>query len=164
MFRQLAKRVRDRIGLISQRNGRPRPVDPTLALAKNYDELLRLAQQIESHAEKAPYPHVAEKLRRIAREKRELAGSMKEKLAAWERNAGEPASAVKSGKNHWERMVLDLDDQKALEEGLIQLGDAVAEHDPQLSRMLRDIAVAQNPHKEDFLDLIARADPQAHQY
>lgn len=164
MFRQLVKKVREKIGLGPARDGRPGPFDPALALAKNYGELLRLARQIESHAEKAPYPHVAEKLRRIAREKQELASAMREKLAPWQNTTAEPPSTVKSGKNHWERMVQDLEDQRALDEGLIEAGSVLAARNPELSRVLRDIVAAQAAHREEFLDLIARADPQAHQY
>lgn len=164
MLEQLLKKVREKIGLGPARDGRPGPSDPALALAKNYGELLRLARQIESHAEKAPYPHIADKLRRIAREKRELAAVMREKLAAWETTIAEPPSAVKSGINHWERMNQDLEDQRALDEECIQAGSALATSNPELDRVLRDIVAAQASHKEEFLDLIARADPQAHQY
>lgn len=164
MLQQLIKKARERIGFGLPRDGRPGPADPILRLTKYYGELLRLEQQIESHAERAPYPHVAEKLRRIAREKRELASTMRGKIPALEKYAGEPPSTIKSGKNHWERMVQDLEDQKALDEGLTGPGETLAGHDPELSRVLLDIVAAQASHKDDFRDLIARSDPQAYQY
>ena len=45
------------------------PVDVLLLL---HQRISRLAEQIQSHADFAPYPQVAERLRRVATEKRDL--------------------------------------------------------------------------------------------
>ena len=51
------------------------PVDVFLLV---YQRISRLAQQIETHAEIAPYPQVAEQLRRLAAEKRDINNRLKE--------------------------------------------------------------------------------------
>jgi hypothetical protein len=106
---------------------------------------------------------MAEILRQIAREKKASANALKEKIPALEKTEV-PHLAIRAGKNHWERMVQDLEDQKAFEENFLQLADLMAEERPEISRLLREIVSTQAPHKEKFLDLIARADPQAHLY
>lgn len=144
-------------------NGNLQVSGPIKALRITYHELLRLADQFQAHAEKAPYPHVAAGLQQIAIEKRQSANTLREKIrdigGGWE----EPRLDIKSGKNHWERMVRDLEDQRALETGIVDQALLLAADAPEISNLLRQIAAAQEPHKETLLDLVARADPQATQ-
>jgi len=78
-------------------------------------------------------------------------------------NPGEPRADIKSGKNHWERMVLDLEDHREVETSLLDQAGRLAEQAPQVSDVLRKIVASEAEHKEALLDLIARADPQANQ-
>lgn len=133
------------------------------ALKSCYQKLLCLADQIDTHAEKAPYPHVTEYLRKLAQEKRESAKILRQRIAYLLTDADEPKPTIKSGINHWERMVQDLADQKDLEVSFLQLADLLGEERPEISSLLRELVAAQAPHKERLLDLIARADPQAYQ-
>lgn len=54
--------------------------DPVGILKIDYRDQLRLSEQIHAHAERAPYPHVAQRLRQIALEKRKSADVLKEKI------------------------------------------------------------------------------------
>ncbi|MBI2998176.1 MAG: hypothetical protein HYY46_06930 [Deltaproteobacteria bacterium] len=163
MIRELLKKLRAKLKFGSTEDGRLKSVDPSAALKINYRDLLQLAKQIESHAERAPYPHVAEILRQMAREKQASANALKEKIPALQETEV-PHLAISTGKNHWERMVQDLEDQKVFEENFLQLANFIAEERPEISHFLREIVIRQAPHKEKLLDLIARADPQAHLY
>ncbi len=139
--------------------GTPENGNPSLGIT--YRHLLRLADQILAHAEKAPYPHVAERLRHIALEKQKGANLLKDKLGSGAEKYSEPPLQAKSGKNHWERMVMDLEDQKALETELLQQATVLSAHAPGTSNLLLKIAAEQAAHKETLLDFVARADPQA---
>ena len=163
MIQELLKKLRAKLKVGSTENGRSKPVDPSAALRINYRDLLRLAKQIESHAERAPYPHMAEILRQIAREKKASANALEEEIPALQETEV-PHLAIRAGKNHWERMVQDLEDQKVFEENFLQQADLMAEEQPEISHLLREIVSMQAPHKEKLLDLIARADPQAYLY
>jgi len=160
---ELLKKMRAIFKPASRENGKPDLLDPVQALRAGYHDLCRLAEQIQSHAERAPYPHVANRLRQIASEKRISAGILREKILNLGAAPEEPKLNLKSGKNHWERMVQDLDDQKALETDLSERAFRLAEQAPEISDFLRAVVAAQLPHKEALLDLIARADPQADQ-
>lgn len=163
MILELVKKMQAIFKPASRENGKPKLLDPVEILRAGYHDLWRLAEQIHSHAERAPYPHVANHLRQIATEKRISASAMREKILNLGGKAEEPKLDLKSGKNHWARMARDLEDQKALENDLLERAVRLAEEAPEISDLLKGIVAAQLPHKEALLDLIARADPQADQ-
>jgi rubrerythrin len=144
-------------------NGESARSDPIDIVKRSYYRLCVLAKQLDDHAEKAPYPQVAARLRQMAVEKRASADRLRERIvrlgAALEETSGE----IRSAKNHWERVVQDLQDQKSLEAKLFDETALLAEERPELAELLRDVAASQRPHTETLLDLVARADPQADQ-
>jgi hypothetical protein len=94
----------------SENNGTVR--DPAEALKRVYRAQLRLAEQIKTHAQGAPYPHVAESLRRVADEKLLSCETLKQtlmKLGSYVE--AKPTLTIKAGRNHWERMAQDVNDQ-----------------------------------------------------
>ena len=145
------------------RNGKSKSADPVDILIESYRDLCSLAAQISRHAEKAPYPHMARLLRRLAQEKQSSADLLRDKLLGAGTRLEEMAFEIKSGKNHWERMAQDLNDHRALETRLLERATLIGEQAPETAEFLRRIAAAQRPHMEALLDLIARADPQADQ-
>lgn len=144
-------------------DGKTKGLDPAEILRIDYRALRRLAEQIGAHAERAPYPHVAQRLRQIAFEKQKSATLLKEKILSLGCELEESQPIIKSGKNHWERMVQDLEDQKTLETSVLERAVRLADESPEISDLLRKVVAAQLPHKEILLDLAARADPQATQ-
>lgn len=158
---ELLHKIRAILNPRTAENGRPDVKNPQKALAIAYGQLLRLADQIESHAGKAPYPHVAARLRHIAVEKQNSANTLRERISDAGGELKELRPEIKSGKNHWERMVLDIEDQKMLEAQLLDEALLLASDAPETSNLLRKIAFEQVPHREMLLDLVARADPQA---
>jgi hypothetical protein len=58
-------------------DNRTRDLEPLEAVLLVYQQNSRLADQIESHAELAPYPQVAQRLRRIAAEKRDVGNRLR---------------------------------------------------------------------------------------
>jgi hypothetical protein len=124
--------------------------------------ILNLAHQIEAHAAGAPYPHIMQRLRRIATEKLDSAkrlATVIEKLGGKPRlSAGEP----KAGKNHWERLNLDFQDQIALHDLLFTLELKMGETSD-IAKMIQELRSRQRSHRQILLDLSAIADPQATQ-
>lgn len=144
-------------------NGKTKGLDPVEILRADYHDLRRLAEQIAIHAERAPYPHIAQRLRQIASEKQKGATILKEKVLSLKGGLEESPPVLKSGKNHWKRMVQDLEDQKTLENSFSEQAVRLADEVPAISDLLRRVIAAQSPHKDILLDLVARADPQAEQ-
>ncbi len=131
-------------------------------LREIFRDLSYLAEQIHTHAEMAPYPNIAQQLRQIAMEKRETVNTMKEKISGL-LVPDESQLNLRSGKNHWERMVQDLEDQKTLENKIVIQAASLADEAPELSDLLKGIKAGQLSHKDTLLDLVVRADPQADQ-
>jgi hypothetical protein len=163
MFRQLCDRLLTILRPATAKNGKAKVLPPVEALTTGYNDLWRLTEQIKVHAERAPYPHVAARLRQMAAEKERLTAALREKILGMGGVLKEPRAALKPGKNHWERMVQDLEDQKSLEAFLLEHATLLADEAPEVGDLLSRVAADQSPHREILLDLIARADPQAEQ-
>jgi hypothetical protein len=135
---------------------------PVEGLAHAYELIFKLANQIEVHAAGAPYPHIRQTLHGIANQKFDSAKKLQtltEKLGEKPRLAvGEP----KTGKNHWERLNLDLQDQIALDDFLFTV-ELKSEETPEIAKMIRELRSSQRSHRQILLDLVAIADPQATQ-
>jgi hypothetical protein len=142
-------------------NGRVDSNDPLENLQDSYRELRRLAAQVADHAARAPYSGVAERLKRIAAEKQASADLLRDKLVAAYRSPDQTALEIESGGNHWERMGRDLNDHSVLETRLLERAARIEEKSSDIAELLRQVARVNSHHVRDFMDLIARADPQA---
>ncbi len=147
----------------SKGNGNSEPSDVVAILNEDYQILNRLARQIISHAERAPYPFVAQLLQRIALEKQKSAGALKSKILHLGGKPEESDLKLHSGKNHWARIAQDIKDQKELEVRLIENASLLAVESPEITDLLRQIVSGEISHRETLQDLGARADPQADQ-
>lgn len=144
-------------------NGRAASDDPLDILKESYSDLSLLAAQVSNHAARAPYPGVAERLRRIAEEKQSSADLIRSRLLAAHQTLDEVSLDIKSAGNHWERMAQDLSDHSALETRFLERAARLDEKDPDSADLLRQIVQSHGNHLKAFMDLIARADPQAQQ-
>jgi bacterioferritin (cytochrome b1) len=160
---EILDRLQKFFSVSSKGNGDRDPTDVVDILTEEYQNLIRLARQITSHAERAPYPFVAQLLQRIALEKQKSASALKDKILHLGGRPEEPDLKLHSGKNHWARIVQDLKDQKDLEDRLIDDASRLALKSPEITELLRQIVTGESSHRETLQDLAARADPQANQ-
>jgi rubrerythrin len=137
-----------------------KPVD---VLQLMHQRIVQLARQIESHAELAPYPQVAEILRQIADEKRNSGRRLKEIIEKLHGSIKEGSQRSHTGKNHWQRLIRDLEEQKALDDLLFRYEFTLTRQAPELAAFLRDLKRIHEKHSRSLTQLIAVADPQANQ-
>jgi len=128
-----------------------------------HQRLAKLAAQIRSHAGNAPYSQIAAELHRIATEKQSDADELKKRVINYGGRTRDPTTSSASGKNHWERMVLDLGDQKSLEDFLQQQQARFASAEPEIIQILTGLEARQVSHRKALAKLVAIADPQATQ-
>jgi rubrerythrin len=128
-----------------------------------HQRVSQLAQQIESHAELAPYPQVAERLRRIASEKRDSGNRLKQIIEKLHGAVTEGSQPSTTGKNHWQRLIRDLEDQKALDDLLSRYEFIVTRQVPELADFLQELKTIHETHRRSLTQLTAVADPQASQ-
>ncbi len=156
-------RVRSLFGASSKRNGDRETLDVIGTLIDDYHGLRRLARQIEAHAESAPYPYITERLKQIALEKDEEAGVLSERIIKLGGQPNEVGLDLHSGKNHWARMVQDIEDEKELEDRFLDDALRLGSEAPEIGDLLRQLVAGKAFHREALQDLIVKADPQAFQ-
>ena len=143
----------------------PRPrmrIDSVTALVKDYQDLRRLARQVRAHAEIAPYAYINQRMSQIALEKEDSASRLKEKIFYLGGQVMEdPINDFYTGKNHWSRLLQDIEDQKELEDRLVEDVIFVGQESREIGDLLREIAAEEAAHRGAFKDLLAKADPQA---
>jgi hypothetical protein len=132
------------------------------ALLELHGTCKRLARQLEEHADRAPYPQFAERLREIVAQQEDNALKLSARLAELGRNATENgAGPTRDGRSSWDRLRLSLEDYRGLIRQLSQLKarwDDERPADAALVAELRDRSLA---HREVLVDLLARSDPHA---
>ena len=130
-------------------------------LAADYSSELRLAQQLRAHAGEAPYAQAAERLRRLA----ELVDSQVRRLqtAIAERGAAIPAvhGTPQMGRNHWTRLVVDLDEVRAAGQRYLEQAIRWEDSDAPLGELLRALECEEQHHRQWLQDLVAKSDPHA---
>jgi hypothetical protein len=163
MIRFLFKKLQDL--LLPERSAGDRARDRTPAdlLASLGARILLLAEQLEAHAEVAPYTQVAERLRGIAGEKRPIAHRLKEIIGNTRGQHHDAFHLRSAGKNHWERLIRDLEDQRALDDFLVRYEPTFIEHFPEAANVIAELKITHQAHRQSLLRLIAVADPQAMQ-
>lgn len=130
-------------------------------LAENYRDLAHLVKQLRLHADRAPYAFVADRLRQLASEKEKSLAVLGEAI---ERLGGRATSmdvSGPSGKNHWERIGRDLDEQKQLEAQMLRDAGILALDAPDQGELLSSLVAVERRHAQVLADLVAKADPQA---
>jgi hypothetical protein len=144
-------------------DNRTRGSEPFEALLLVYQQNSRLAEQIESHAELAPYPQVGERLRRIADEKRDVGNRLRKIMEDVRGPIREAAQRPAIGKNHWQRLIRDLEDQRILDDLVARYEFTLIPQIPGGSEFLDEIKRIHDRHRESLIRLVALADPQASQ-
>lgn len=130
-------------------------------LLEDYNAEIRLAQQLRRHADEAPYAQAAERLREIA----DLDSARAERLCTEiERLGGSvspPETTPRGGKNHWSRLVADLEDTRAASKRYLEQAIRWDIVRPEISELLRGLEREEQQLRLRLQDLIARSDPHA---
>jgi len=163
MLHYLFKKLEELLLPERQTDDGARYQEPVDVFRSIHQRISQLAQQIESHAELAPYPQVAERLRRIAGEKRDIGNGLKKIIENLHGSITEGTQHSATGKNHWQRLIRDLEDQRALDDLLSRYEFIVTRQVPEVAGFLRELKTTDEAHRRSLTQLIAVADPQATQ-
>lgn len=127
-----------------------------------YAEYRRLERQLDSHAERAPYPHVAQRLQALLAGEEQNAASVSARLATLGRYAETNGHAViRDGGSSWERLAGTLEDYRLLIRRLGQLQVRWDDESPEDAILLRDLRERATRSRSEITDLVSRADPHA---
>jgi bacterioferritin (cytochrome b1) len=147
--------------LKSQKTSKSADGNLLTSLIDDYREEMRMIHQLQDHAQRAPYPQMAEKLQALAEEERKQAETLKERISSLGGSVDQEALETKSGWNHWERLMVDLDDERTqrtrYQDQAILSGIEALD----LREQLLEFAQEEARHINVLRDLILRSDPHA---
>ena len=121
-----------------------------------------LVHQLETYAEAAPYPHVADRLHALVRVEEGNARAVADRLAVLGRHPLDNGDGhVPGGRNSWQRLVNLLDEYRSLVRRLAGLLASWNDEQPEDAALVRTLRDAASRHREEIVDLVARSDPHA---
>ena len=130
-------------------------------LREEYSEEAQDTVQFTRHAQRMYYPQFRERLLRIAAEERIHVLWLREKILALGGTIPEIPITAKVGKNSWECLLMDLEEEKRCCGDLLQRMH-VAEHtDPEIAEVLRRMREDEKTHREEIMDMLMKSDPYA---
>ncbi len=130
-------------------------------LCQEYVEETRHSIQFQGHAERMHYPQFRKKLSEIAEEERKHAQWLEAKIIAFGGQVPQISPTPEEGFNSWERLCLDLEEEKRCISELAERLAIAAEIDPETAGVLRRLLDEEKNHREVIRDMLMRSDPQA---
>lgn len=119
------------------------------------------AMQFTAHAERMAYPQFRERLLRIAVEEQTHVQWLREKILALGGTVPDVTVPLRQGKNSWECLRLDVEEEERDYGTLLEQMYAVEEVDPELAEGLRRIRAEERRHRAELLDMLLKSEPYA---
>ena len=115
--------------------------------------------QFTQHAERMHYPEFRERLLRIAAEEQAHVTWLRDKLLALGGEIPAVSLTPKGGKNAWQALLLDLEEEKRSYADLLEAMHIAEQADPEIAAGLQRIREEERQHREELLDLLTKSDP-----
>lgn len=131
-------------------------------LRDEYGDEAKDVAQFQEHARRMTYPSFRERLLRIAEEEKAHVDWLGDKIRALGGTVPDTKLTVKNGKNSWECLRLDAEEEKRDYGSTLERVHTVAEQtDPEIAHGLRRIHEEEKRHRAEILDMLMKSDPQA---
>ncbi|MGH7962164.1 MAG: hypothetical protein ACRERD_10130 [Candidatus Binatia bacterium] len=130
-------------------------------LLASYREEARLARQIRNHAEHAPNQAGTQLLQAVAEEQDQLVQLLRDKIIALGGEAVNDAGPSKGGKNHWTRVVHDIEENRVLERRYLEQATYWDPDFPDTTALFRTLEREKGRLNALLHDIALRADPHA---
>jgi len=130
-------------------------------LRLEYIEEMQNLLQLLRHAERMRYPQFRDRLLRIAGEEQAHAQWLRQRIIALGGEVPRISFSPSIGKNSWECLLMDLEEEKRCSADLEARIRSVERIDPEIAELLRRIREEEDKHSEDIMDMLMRSDPQA---
>ena len=130
-------------------------------LVQEYIEEAQHVSQFTEHARQMYYPQFREKLLRIAAEEQEHAQWLREKILAVGGEIPKISFTAKRGKNSWESLLMDLEEEKRCCADLLEQITKMALVNQDIAEVLRRIYDDERIHREEIMDMLMKSDAYA---
>lgn len=127
----------------------------------DYNAEVHLAKQLRDHAQKAPYAHAEKLLLGLAEAEETQVERLRAAIEGLGGSAAADALPPDQAKNHWARMVLDLEAKQAAGNRYLEQAIRWENLHPEIGELLRTLEREQQAHRQALRDLVARSDPHA---
>lgn len=118
--------------------------------------------QFQEHAARMTYPGFRDRLLRIAEEERAHVEWLRDKIRALGGEVPQTMLTVKNGRNSWECLLMDVEEEKRDCVSILERIYTLAEKtDPEIAEGLRRIHEEEKHHHEEIIDMLMKSDPQA---
>jgi rubrerythrin len=118
--------------------------------------------QFQAHTRRMTYPDFRARMLRIAEEEKTHVEWLRSKISALGGVVPPTIPKVKNGKNSWECLLIDIEEEKrdcaSILERIYVLANKV---NPEITEGLRRIHEEEKRHYEEFLSMLMKSDPQA---
>jgi rubrerythrin len=128
------------------------------------DEYVDEAQdvaQFTRHAQRMYYPQFRDRLLRIADEEQAHVQWLRDQMLALGGQVPQIAFTPKMGKNSWECLLMDVEEEKRCCSELLARMHMAEHADPEIAEGLRHIREEEKRHREEILDMLMKSDPYA---
>ncbi len=130
-------------------------------LREEYVEEAQDVEQFTKHAQRMYYPQFRERLLRIAAEEQAHVQWLRDKIVALGGEIPQIFFTPKMGKNSWECLLMDVEEEKRCCGELLQRIH-IAEHaDPEIAEGLRRMREEEKRHREEIMDMLMKSDAYA---
>ena len=131
-------------------------------LRQEYVNEARDVVQFREHARRMTYPQFRDRLLRIAEEENAHVEWLRKQILNLGGAIPEKPLPVKEGRNPWENLRIDAEEeQRDGIEVLYQIYAVAERTNPQIADGLRRMHEEEKRHRAEFLDMLMRTDPQA---
>lgn len=131
-------------------------------LREEYLDEAKDAAQLKEHSRRMPYAHFRERLLRIAEEEQAHVEWLRAKILELGGEVPAVSSTIKTGRNPWENLLMDVEDEKRDRIGALErLYSVAGRTDPEIAAELRRMHEQERRHIDEILSMLARTDPQA---
>jgi bacterioferritin len=130
-------------------------------LSEEYREEAQDVSQFTQHAQRMYYPQFRERLLRIAAEEQAHVQWLREKILALGGEIPQLSFTPKAGKNSWECLLMDLEEEKRCCGDLLERMHTAGHVDPEIAEGLRRMREEEKRHREEIMDMLMKSDPYA---
>ena len=130
-------------------------------LRQRYVDEMQRIERFKQHAEKMHYPQYRGKFLEMAKEKRQHAERIGEKIVALGGNLPVVAEGRSTDENSWKSLLMALEDENRSADRLPEQLRRIGSEHPDIAKFLQQISREQENHRNEIREMLMRSDPFA---
>ena len=130
-------------------------------LCQRYVEEMQRIERFKQYTQKMHYPQYREKFLEMAKEKRQHAERIGEKIVALGGILSDVAEGRSTDENSWQSLLMALEDENRSADRLPEQLRRIGLEHPDIAKFLQQISREQENHRNEIRKMLMRSDPFA---